>query len=89
MERSVEEYSLDEPIDDVHRHDVTADARSDRATVKPERFQGAGVQGICVNPLREEPEAAVIGAVTRFGVVGLVACALGAALVRLVRRLMR
>ena len=37
---------------------------------------------ICSNPLRDEPSPVVIGAVRQFGVIGLVACALGAALIR-------
>ena len=34
------------------------------------------------NPLRDEPDAVVVEAVKRFGLVGLVVCAVGAALGR-------
>src|SRR5258708_39093097 len=37
---------------------------------------------ICSNPLRDEPSPVVVGAVRQFGVIGLVSCALGAALIR-------
>ena len=33
---------------------------------------------VCGNPLRDEPEPAVVAAVRRFGLVGLAACAVGA-----------
>jgi len=45
-------------------------------------LQPEDIQGICANPLRDEPAPVIVGAVKRFGVVGLVACALGAGLAR-------
>jgi hypothetical protein len=33
------------------------------------------VSRVCKNPLRDEPDPGVIGAVKRFGLVGLVLCA--------------
>jgi len=42
------------------------------------------IAGICAsaNPLREEPHPLVVGAVKRFGVVGLIGCAVGAGFTR-------
>ena len=86
MERSAEEYSLDEPIGTPHSDAVAAAKLSDMADAcsRPDsqRLQPEDIQGICANPLRDEPEAIVVGAVKRFGLVGLVACALGAGLSR-------
>jgi hypothetical protein len=86
LERSVEEYSLDEPIGAPHGNELAAGALVDEAnaTSRPDSqpLQAQDIQGICANPLAEEPEPIVIGAVKRFGVVGLVACALGAAVAR-------
>jgi hypothetical protein len=85
VERSVEEYSLDEPIGAV------LDARSRHAGIEavPEHEgleqadrNSAPEQPISANPLREEPAPFVVGAVKRFGVVGLVACAVGTGLTR-------
>lgn len=86
MERSVEEYSLDEPTGAPHSNEFAAGALIDEANAisrpDPQPLQAQDIQGICANPLAEEPEPIVIGAVKRFGVVGLVACALGAAVAR-------
>jgi hypothetical protein len=84
VDRSVAEYSLDdEPIGAVDREQAVGERRlSDSAAARPRAVQLQGLEGICVNPLREEPHPAIIAAVRRFGVVGLVACALGAALMR-------
>jgi hypothetical protein len=91
VERSVAEYSLDEPIGAPHGNEATVDALgvgglSD--TAYPDslpdsgRLQPEDIQGICANPLRDEPHPVIVGAVKRFGVVGLVACALGTGLMR-------
>jgi hypothetical protein len=90
VERSVEEYSLDEPIGAPHGNETAAGRLS--GTASPEalpdsrpdlhRWQPEDIQGICANPLRDEPHRAIVGAVQRFGIVGLVACALGAGLAR-------
>jgi hypothetical protein len=90
VERSVEEYSLDEPIGVPLR---SAPAVDELVVVKlvetaypdspdSEALQPEDIQGICANPLADEPHPAIIGAVQRFGVVGLVACALGTGLMR-------
>jgi len=39
-----------------------------------------------VNPLRDEPDPRIVGAVKRFGLVGLIVCAVLAGLARLLRR---
>ena len=39
-----------------------------------------------VNPLRDEPDPRIVGAVRRFGLAGLIGCALLAGLARLLRR---
>jgi hypothetical protein len=82
VERSVEEYSLDEPIGAPHGNETAAGRLSRTASPGSERLQPEDIQGICANPLRDEPHPAIVGAVKRFGVVGLVACALGAGLAR-------
>jgi hypothetical protein len=85
VERSVEEYSLDEPIGTPHGNETAAD-RSGQVSqdVRPDScgLQPEDIQGICANPLRDEPHPALVSAVKHFGVVGLVAGALGAALAR-------
>ena len=84
VDRSVAEYSLDdEPIGAVDGEEAVGERRlSDAPAARPRAVQHQGLEGICVNPLREEPHPAIIAAVRRFGVVGLVACALGTACVR-------
>jgi hypothetical protein len=86
VEQSVEEYSLDEPTGAQHSNELAAGALADEADAasRPDSqaLQPEDIQGICANPLAEEPGPIVIGAVKRFGVVGLVACALGAAVAR-------
>ena len=91
VERSAEEYSLDEPIGvplgsaaTVDRRVVVRLAETAYPDSLPdsERLQPEDIQGICANPLADEPHRAMIAAVQRFGVVGLVACALGTALMR-------
>jgi hypothetical protein len=78
VERAAEALSLDEPIDVHHQHELaTGDA-----THSPLEFQSDAIERICANPLRDEPHPAVVRAVRRFGIVGLVACALTAAVAR-------
>ena len=48
-------------------------------------FPGGRTQRICFNPLRAEPSATVVATVRRFGVVGLIFCALCTGFMRLVR----
>jgi hypothetical protein len=82
VERSAEEFTLDKPIDAVHASEVAATALSDDADASQPCFRNADIEGICANPLRDEPHPGVVGAVKRFGLVGLVACALGTGLLR-------
>jgi hypothetical protein len=91
VERSVEEYSLDEPIGAPLGSEATVDelavvrlAETAYLDSLPDsgRLQPEDIQGICANPLADEPHPAIVGAVQRFGVVGLVACALGTGLMR-------
>ena len=93
VERSVEEYSLDEPIGTPYGNETAAgglsaaaspDAQTDSCRLQPE-----DIQGICANPLRDEPHPAAVSAVRHFGLVGLVAYALGAGLARWWRSLAR
>jgi hypothetical protein len=81
VERSVAEYSLDEPIG-VPQGNEAAAGRLSKANPDSRRLQAEDIRGICANPLADEPDPATVGAVKRFGVVGLVACALGAGLAR-------
>ena len=70
VDRSIYEYSIDEPMVAPRGIEAEADAL-------PEPVTAASV-----HPLREEPSAVAIGTVKRFGVVGLVACALSSAVAR-------
>jgi hypothetical protein len=76
VERSAEQYSLHESISAAARAAALSDDASQRE--RPARHED--VVGICANPLRDEPHPAVVSAVKRFGLVALVACALGAGL---------
>jgi hypothetical protein len=87
VQQSVAEYSLEEPIGAAHDDPGIAAKLSAAAAAEPQRVQAEGLEGICANPLREEPHPAVVGAVKRFGVVGLVACAVGTAVGRWCRSL--
>jgi hypothetical protein len=92
VERSVEEYSLDEPISAVlNTHAQHAGTEDVPQHEGPEELgvSSAREQPISVNPLRDEPSPLVIGAVKRFGAVGLVACALGSGLTRWWRSMTR
>jgi hypothetical protein len=80
--RSAEQLSLDEPIGASHGHDSTADAGAETAekTERPCIDQDTAVD--CMNPLRDEPSPLAVGAVKRFGLVGLVSVAVGAGIAR-------
>lgn len=84
VERLAEEYALDGPIAGVHSHGTTmAETLSDSVASKSVGLQREGLEAIVANPLREDvPHPTVITTVKRFGVVGLTACALCAALLR-------
>ncbi len=91
MARSAEEFRLDEPIDPAPEQAKSSgvDADGDVTVSRPpvqrtrsEPFRREDIQGICVNPLRDEPSTAVITAVRRFGIVGLVTYAIASGLSR-------
>jgi hypothetical protein len=82
VERSVGEYSLDELTGAEHDEDARADTLSDSTCSQAPDMRPADLENICANPLREEPHPAIVGAVKRFGAVGLVAGALGTGLLR-------
>jgi len=76
-----QELSIEEPID-AAEHIGTSASTAVALEAHGEIAGGlrsADVERICVNPLRDEPSPAAIGAVKRFGLVGLIACALAAA----------
>lgn len=92
VERSVEEYTLNEPIGAPHGDEAAAGGLSEAdpdSVPDSLRLQPEDIQGICANPLRDEPHPVIVGAVQRFGVVGLVVCALGAGLARWLKSLAR
>jgi hypothetical protein len=82
VERSVEEYSLAEPIGVPHDSGATERDLSETADPGSRHLQPEDIEEICANPLRDEPHPAIVGAVKRFGLVGLVTCALGTGLMR-------
>jgi hypothetical protein len=82
VERSAEECTLDAPIDASHGNEAVTDALSDNASTGGRPFLREDIEAICANPLRDEPHPVVVGAVKRFGLVGLVTCAVGTGLLR-------
>ena len=82
VERSAEEYSLDEPIGGSHVHERAADATPDTADTAERPFIHEETGTVCTNPLRDEPSPIAIGTVKRFGLVGLVTVAVGAGIAR-------
>lgn len=82
VERSAEQFSLDEPIGASHEHSSTAEtaANSGETAERPFIHEVTGAR--CTNPLREEPDPVVVGAVKRFGLVGLVTVAVGTGIAR-------
>jgi hypothetical protein len=102
VERSLEEYSLHERIGAPHCRDSAVGELSEAGLPDsppdcgPDLRPGSGqwqsehLAGICANPFTDdEPHPTVVSTVKRFGVVGLMACALGAGLTRWWRSLAR
>ena len=89
VERSIEEYSLHETVEAANCGEAVAGTVSEAAGPVSRGLQPQDIAGICANPLSEEPHPAVVRAVTRFGIVGLMACALGAGFTRWWRSLTR
>jgi hypothetical protein len=82
VERSVEQFSLDEPIGDSHERENDADRSADSAETAEQPFLRDATGALCTNPLRDAPDPVVVGAVKRFGVVGLVTVAVGTGIAR-------
>lgn len=82
VERSAEEFSLDEPIAAAHGNPAVAAALADNAGAAERAFRREDIEGICANPLRDAPNPVLVAAVRRFGLVGLVTCAVGTGLLR-------
>jgi hypothetical protein len=81
--RSVAEYILDEPLDTEPVHQATVHV------ARRSHFWGGSEQRFCGNPLVEEPNPSLIGAVRRFGLLGLAVGAFSTAVLRWAKSLMR
>ena len=83
VERSAEEFSLDGPIGTSHGHEHAVDAAAlDNADTAERPHIHAESGTVCTNPLSDEPSPVAIGAVKRFGLVGLVTYAVSAGIAR-------
>ena len=82
VERSAEEYSLEQPIGASHARGRASDAVADTADTADRPFIHEETGTVCTNPLRDEPSPLAVGAVKRFGLVGLVTVAVGAGIAR-------
>lgn len=82
VERSAEHFSLDEPTSASHGHESTADAVAQRREKAGQPFIAPETGAVCTNPLRDEPSRVAVGAVKRFGLVGLVSVAVGTGIAR-------
>jgi hypothetical protein len=100
MEQAVEPFALDEPRRPARDNAAPAEAlgrspaakfRRIRRPAEPqaEQHQRDAAHGVSANPFREEPEPSIVAAVQRFGLVGLLAGALGAGCVRVLKNLFR
>ena len=83
MERSAAEFSLDEPTGATREIAPVVGAFSSEKAISGERgLQRNAIEEGSANPFRDEPPPVVVDAVKRFGLVGLVVCAVGTGLVR-------
>jgi len=82
VERSAEEYPLDEPIGGSNVHERSADAAADTTDTAERPFIHEETGTVCTNPLRDEPSPIAIGAVKRVGLGGVVTVAVGAGIAR-------
>jgi hypothetical protein len=80
VERSAQEFSLDGPIET--SHEDVADAAPSDADTAQRPYIHEETRTVCTNPLRDEPSPVAIGAVKRFGLVGLVTYAVSAGIAR-------
>src|SRR4051812_25285541 len=67
VERSAEQFSLDEPIGASHEHSSTAETAANGAETAERPFIHEATGTRCTNPLRDAPDPLVVGAVRRFG----------------------
>ena len=82
VERSAEQFILDEPIGAAHGGQNGAGAAAENAENTERPFIDQQTGAVCTNPLRGEPSAFAVGAVKRFGLVGLVSVAVGTGIAR-------
>lgn len=90
MARSAEELRLVEPIEPsseapescAHRRSPDADDAGPGLGALASSLQRKDLRAGCANPFRDEPSPTVIAAVKRFGLVGLIACAVGTGMAR-------
>ena len=78
--RSAEQYSLDEAVGDARERAPDAALGGSDIAEKPFIHEETGRR--CTNPLRDEPSPLAVGAVKRFGLVGLVTVAVGTGIAR-------
>jgi hypothetical protein len=82
VEQSAEQFALDEPIGASHEHSSTAETAADCAETAERPFLHEATGARRTNPLRDAPDPVVVGAVRRFGLVGLVTVAVGTGIAR-------
>ena len=82
VERSAEEFSLDEPIGSSRGRETAHEVVADIADTREKPFIHEETGTACTNPLRDEPSPVAIGAVKRFGLVGLMTYAVSAGIAR-------
>jgi hypothetical protein len=80
--RSAEQFALDEPFRASRGFDSTAHAVTETAEKTERRFIDQETGAVGTNPLRDEPSPLAVGAVKRFGLVGLVSVAVGTGIAR-------
>jgi hypothetical protein len=80
--RSAEQFAFDEPIGDSRGLGSTAHAVTETAENTERPNIDRETRAVCMNPLRDEPSPLAIGAVKRFGLIGLVSVAVGTGIAR-------
>jgi hypothetical protein len=77
VERSAKGMSLGEPIgvDVLRTRGVVANGLVGGAGAAERPSRREDIEALCGNPLRDQPNPVVVKAVRRFGLVGLVSCA--------------
>jgi len=82
VERSAEQFALAEPVGASHEQQNAAETAADNAETAERPFVHEVTGRRCTNPLRDAPDPVVVGAVKRFGLVGLVTVAVGTGIAR-------